>query len=123
MSNFPRPALARTIADELTDNGPLSTAQHGLFLAGPRRIGKSEFLFDDLKPELERRGMLVLYVDLWLNKLTSPMVLIADLLAHAVQDHLGAVAKIAKGMGLDKISLPGTLSIDLTKIEIGRAHV
>lgn len=116
MNHFPRPTLASAIADELTGKVVLSDAQNGLFLAGPRRTGKSQFLQTDLKPELERRGMLVLYVDLWAAAATSPMTQIATVLAQAVEDNVSTVVKIAKRAGVDKIGVPGALAIDLAKI-------
>ena len=116
MNHFPRHDLARAIADEMTGQVALSDARNGLFLAGPRRTGKSEFLNEDLTPELTQRGLLVVYVDLWEDKSRSPMESISAKLAEAVQNNLGAVATIARSMGLEKISVPGTLAMDLSKI-------
>ncbi|MFM9968575.1 MAG: AAA family ATPase [Burkholderiales bacterium] len=116
MNHFPRPTLAAAIADELSGKTVLSDAQNGLFLAGPRRTGKTEFLRQDLKPELERRGMLVIYVDLWEDKTRSPLASIAASLAQAVENNLSGVAGFVKGAGIDKISLPGGFNFDLSKI-------
>lgn len=116
MNHFPRPLLAAAIADELTGKVAFSDAQNGLFLAGLRRTGKTEFLMQDLKPELERRGMLVLYADLWEDKTRSPMEVIAAQLAQAVQDNLGLLAGTVKKAGFDKIGLPGAFNLDISKI-------
>lgn len=114
--HYPRPELARAFADEITGKQLLSDAPNGLFLAGPRRTGKSEFLTDDLTPEMEKRGYLVLYTDLWMKKAHSPMELIAGCIATAVQDTLGNVAKTAKKVGLDKVGIAGALTFDVSKI-------
>ena len=64
MIRFPRTTLARYMADEILGLNPFSDAPNGLFLAAPRRTGKSTFLLEDLKPLLESSGVLVVYVDL-----------------------------------------------------------
>lgn len=112
----PRPMLARTIADDLQGKNPLSDAADGLFLAGPRRTGKSDFLKQDLLPELERRGFLVMYVDLWEDKSRSPMAVIADQLGLAIQKTLGLVAKVASQTKLESLAVPGLFKIDTSKI-------
>ncbi len=114
--HYPRPELARSIADELTGKIPLSGAPNGLFFAGPRRTGKTDFLRFDLKPEMEQRGYLVLYADLWSDKARSPMELIASCIATALQETLGLVAKLAKRAGLEKAGIPGAFSVDVSKI-------
>jgi hypothetical protein len=58
-----RPELARQLTDDLMAKNPFSDAPNGLFLAAPRRTGKSNFLQYDLQPELTRCGCLVVYVD------------------------------------------------------------
>ena len=116
MRNYRRPELAKTVANDLTGSTFLSDAQNGLFLAAPRRTGKTEFLKHDLKPELEKRGLLVMYVDLWSDKKRSPSDLIADELAEAMDSTLGVVAKTAKKTGLRAVKVLGTLEIDLSKI-------
>lgn len=47
-------------------------------LAGPRRVGKSTFLMEDLIPEAEDRHCVPVYVDLWANKLADPAMLITE---------------------------------------------
>ena len=44
MEHFPRTALAQQIANDLLGLSFLSDAPNGLFLAAPRRTGKSTFL-------------------------------------------------------------------------------
>ena len=64
---FHRPALAGQLADALLGKSPFDY-RSGLFLAAPRRTGKSTFLRLDLVPELERRGLATLYADLWSDR-------------------------------------------------------
>ena len=115
-SHHPRPDLARQIADELTGANPLSDAPNGLFLAAPRRTGKTQFLRLDLKPELEQRNCLVLYADLWEDDGLTPMALLAAKIGAVIQANLGAISKFAKNIGLEKISVPAMLTIELSKI-------
>jgi hypothetical protein len=114
--HFPRPALAAAFADELMGKTPLSDAPNGLFIAGERRTGKSQFMRLDLKPMLEQRGLLVLYVDLKANVKLPSLEAMQQALHQAVQENLGAVAKFAKSTGLDKIGVPGAFGIDLRSI-------
>ena len=44
----------------------------GLFLAAPRRTGKSTFLKGDLRPALEAMGAEVIYLDFWTNLRHDP---------------------------------------------------
>ncbi len=114
--HFPRPKLAAAFADELMGKTPLSDAQNGLFIAGQRRTGKTQFMRLDLFPELQKRGLLALYVDLKVNVKLSPLEAVQQMLHQAVQDNLGTVAKTAKAMGLDKLGVPGAFGIDLRTI-------
>jgi hypothetical protein len=81
MSNFifRRPELAQQLARQLLEPGPLDAGlRSGVFLSGPRRIGKTTFLRNDLIPELEKRGALVIYVDLWADVSANPVALVHD---------------------------------------------
>lgn len=53
MARFPRPDLAKQLADAMLGQSLFGDAHNGLFLAAPRRTGKSTFLQGDLVPELE----------------------------------------------------------------------
>ncbi|MDR2093324.1 MAG: ATP-binding protein [Azoarcus sp.] len=113
--HFPRPELARQYAEALQGKALFGDAQNGLFLAGPRRTGKSTFLQADLKPELERQGLLVLYVDLWANVERDPGALIADAIGDALEAQHGFVKKLAKASGLESVSIAG-VKLDTRKI-------
>lgn len=115
MLYYPRTALARELADALQGKTLFNDAPNGLFLAAPRRTGKSTFLQSDLMPELERRNVVVVYVDLWSDQKRDPGNLISEAVGRALHKHLGVVAKTAKSAGLDSITFGG-LKIDTSKI-------
>jgi hypothetical protein len=106
--HYKRPSLAKTLADEILGKSMLSDAPNGLFLAAPRRTGKTYFLRFDLLPQLRAEGLLAIYVDLWDNPDRSPMEVVAVGLAEAMQHNLGWVAKAAKNSGLQTFEIPGT---------------
>ncbi|MDP3440716.1 MAG: ATP-binding protein, partial [Azonexus sp.] len=76
MSNAPilfqRPKLANRLAKQILVIGVGSAASSGVFLAAPRRTGKSTFVREDLRPALEAEGALVVYADLWANPTADP---------------------------------------------------
>jgi hypothetical protein len=113
---YPRTQLASQLADALLGKAAFSDAHNGLFLAAPRRTGKTTFLQADLKPELERRGVVVVYLDLWADQRRDPGDLIAEAIGRALQPHLGVVARTAKRAGLENVSVAGWLNIDTSKI-------
>ncbi len=112
--HFPRPELAHRIADDLVGASLLSDARNGLFLAQARRTGKSWFLQRDLKPALEAKGWIVLYVDLWKDTKRDPASLIADVIETAFEEHLGWVTKTSKRMGIEKFGMGGA-SVNLAQ--------
>jgi hypothetical protein len=115
--HFPRAELARQYADAMQGKVLFSNAPNGLFLAGPRRTGKSTFLQFDLKPELERQGVLVVYVDLWASKQRDPGDLVADAIGDALESQRGLAHKAVKAAGLESVSIAG---IKLDTRRIGR---
>jgi hypothetical protein len=115
MKHYARVQFAQGLADALMGKVLFSDASNGLFLAAPRRTGKSTFLQADLLPELTSRGVVVVYVDLWADQKNDPGDLIADAIAQTLRKHLGVVAKTAKVAGLDSVQIGG-LKIDLTRI-------
>lgn len=112
--SFRRTSLANTIADGLAGIG-LADFRSGLFLAAPRRTGKSTFLREDLVPTCLERGWYPVYVDLWANKQVDPAVLISGAIAGALLPFEGRLRKLAKGMGLDQLSILKTISWDFSK--------
>lgn len=117
---YPRPELARKVAALVMGAGMLMGTPPGLFLAAPRRTGKSTFLQHDLKPELEAQGCLVLYVDLWKNIDEDPARLIAHLIAHSLAEHQGLIARTAAAVGLTKVRIHGVeFSLDAVGRDAG----
>lgn len=113
---YSRPFLVDQLVADLIGRNPFSDASNGLFLAAPRRTGKSTFLQNELRPALERTGRVVVYVDLWSDKSRNPGALIADAVAAELQKHLGIVAKTAKAAGVDELNIAGWMKIDTKKI-------
>src|SRR5688572_13681782 len=103
MLHYPRTDLARQLAEAIQGKNIFGDAHNGLFLTAPRRTGKSTFLQSDLKPELERQGLTVVYVDLWSDLQRNPADLICDAIGRALTPHLGMVAKAAKKTRLEQV--------------------
>lgn len=114
--HFPRPGLAEQLAGALLGRDPFSDAPNGLFLAAPRRTGKSAFLQQDLKPALQAAQVVVVYVDLWVNKDKDPGIVIAQAIGAELFKHLGVIARAAQAIGLESITVAGVLKLDTKKI-------
>lgn len=115
MIAFPRNALAQELVAALQGKALLGDAHNGLFLAAPRRTGKSTFLQGDLRPALQAAGVVVVYVDLWADARRDPGGLIAEAIARALEPQLGLVARTARKAGLEKVKVGG-LEVDTSKI-------
>ncbi|HET8746280.1 MAG TPA: hypothetical protein VFM98_11795, partial [Ramlibacter sp.] len=107
MAVFHRTALAEDLARKLMEPPATSAAPSGLFLAAPRRTGKSTFLREDLRPALERQGALVIYADLWADRATDPGEVIVNAVRTALQQRQGVVARLAHASGVEKVSIGG----------------
>ena len=116
MRHFPRANLAKEITTAMQGKTFFGDAPNGLFLAAPRRTGKSTFLQSDLKPELENADVVVVYVDLWADQKRDPGDLIADAVSKVVTQNLGLVARTAKAAGVESVSLAGWMKVDTTRI-------
>jgi hypothetical protein len=57
---FHRPELAQKLAKQVLMAGVGSAASSGVFLASPRRTGKSTFIREDLRPAFEAEGVISL---------------------------------------------------------------
>ena len=115
---FHRPDLANDLANVILNEAPLAPTRSGLFLAAPRRTGKSTFVREDLMPALEKRGAAVLYVDLWADKTIEPGSAIVALVRSAFAQDDGFVLKMARKAGMDKVNVGG-LSFDVAKVGLG----
>lgn len=89
---------------------------NGHFLAAPRRTGKSTFLQRNLLPELERRGIAVVCLDLWADQTRDPGSLIAEAIGKVIHTQLGWLARAAKSTHLESISVAGALKMDTSNI-------
>jgi hypothetical protein len=116
MIAFHRTALAQQLVQALQGRSLMGDAHNGLFLAAPRRTGKSTFLQGDLAPALQQDGVEVVYVDLWADTRRDPGTLIAEAIAQALQAHLGLVARTAKKVGVKSVKVAGALEMDISKI-------
>ena len=116
MIHYSRTHLAEELVTALQGKTIFSDAPNGLFLAAPRRTGKSTFLQADLKPALEQRGIVVAYVDLWADQRRDPGDLIAETIGRELDQHLGPLARLAKSAGVDGLNVAGWLQIDTRKI-------
>ena len=116
MKRYPRTDLARSVADVIEGKELFDEGRDGLFLAAPRRTGKTTFLVEDLGPELVRRGHALVYVDLWQNLATDPADLIDGAIGAAIRRRLGGVAKATIAAGFEALDLAGIMKIDTTRI-------
>lgn len=118
-SIFHRPALATRLAEQILHTSPTSASPSGVFLAAPRRTGKSTFVREDLRPELEGKGAIVIYVDLWADRNVDPSELLATAIRAEMSKYDNAVKKIAKGIGISGGKLGG-IDFSLDRIGIGK---
>lgn len=112
-----RHQLATALAQDLAGES-LVDYSSGMFLAAPRRTGKSTFLNNDFIPECVQRGWLPVYVDLWSDRDAAPAQLISGAIGTALARFEGALARTAKKAGVDKINLLRTLSWDFTRSQL-----
>lgn len=117
---FHRPELATALADQALDTS-LGTSG-GMFLAAPRRTGKSTFVRQDLVPEFERRNLNVIYVDLWIDKTLNPAIHIANAIRIELAREDGAIAKTLKKLThMSKLTIGAWgngLSFDLSQLNL-----
>lgn len=116
---FQRPELANRIAKQILVIGVGSAASSGVFLAAPRRTGKSTFVREDLRPALEAGGALVVYADLWANPTADPGNVIVNAIRATLASNDGVVLRLAKSAGMDKVKV-GSVSFDLDRVGLGK---
>jgi hypothetical protein len=109
--SFRRPQLAKAYCDSLEGKG-ITSARSGLFLAGPRRVGKSTFLKEDLIPEALNRNWLPVYVDLWEDKSADPLLLLSKAIQFSVGSLKGKWSAWADKIHLQKVNLLGSVELD-----------
>ncbi|CAM3827565.1 hypothetical protein CCOS865_01616 [Pseudomonas reidholzensis] len=115
---YHRPALAARLSKLITQVAVGSAASSGVFLAAPRRTGKSTFAREDLRPALEAAGAIVLYADLWQDLTKDPGLVIVEAVREVVGHNEGFVTRLAKNAGMQHVTVAG-LSFSLDKIGLG----
>lgn len=115
---FQRPGLAHRLARQILVIGVGSAASSGVFLAAPRRTGKSTFVREDLRPALEAEGALVVYADLWANPTADPGQVIVSAIRATLARHEGVILRLAKSAGMDKLAI-GSVSFNLDRVGLG----
>jgi hypothetical protein len=116
---FHRTALADEMVQSLIGARQFGSTEEGLFLAAPRRTGKTTYLRFDLIPALERRKIAVVYADLWTDLKISPEQRIYEALTAAIMQHSGPVAKAAKKSKLSEATVGAggsALTFDASRI-------
>lgn len=117
---FHRPTLAEKIAKQVLTVAVGSAASSGVFLAAPRRTGKSTFVREDLRPAFEHAGALVVYADLWANPTTDPGEVMVAAIRASLARKAGVVMRLAKASGLSKIAVGGAVNFDLDRVGLGK---
>lgn len=97
---YHRPELATRLSKLIMQISVGSSASSGVFLAAPRRTGKSTFAREDLRPALEKAGAIVLYADLWQDLTKDPGLVIVDAIREAVGRSDGFITRLAKSLSL-----------------------
>lgn len=111
-ATFHRTVLAKQMADQMLHPGPLDgPIQSGLFLFGKRRIGKTTFLKFDLVPELEKRRVLVVYVDLWSQPTANPSDLVNDAVRDLLAEWEKPVSPILGKIKVERLGKPGGMTL------------
>jgi hypothetical protein len=118
MEVFHRRRLAADLAHKILEDAPGSASSSGLFLASPRRTGKSTFLREDLRPALEQAGAHVVYVDLWEDRRADPGAVVVAAVRADLAQFDSVLARLAKFTGLEKVNV-GRVGFDLTQVGLG----
>jgi hypothetical protein len=116
---FHRPELASKLAGQILLIGVGSAASSGVFLAAPRRTGKSTFVREDLRPAFEAANAIVVYADLWANPTADPGNVIVNAIRSALASTDGVLLRLAKGAGLSKVNVAGAINFDLDRVGLG----
>lgn len=109
---FHRPELAADLI-KMLEGGGLLDARTGLFLAAPRRTGKSTFLREDLIPAIKAQGWLPIYVDLWSDRSRDPALLISGAIQKEIQHQSSIASRILQATGLKKVKVAGVAEFEL----------
>ena len=121
---FHRPELAARLVADLLEPPPASPVRSGLFLAAPRRTGKSTFLIADLVPALRDAGAHVLYLDLWEDPAKDPAQAIVEAVGASVAQEREAVTRLSKALGrIETVSAADMVAVSLRRSDGGTLDV
>ncbi len=110
---YRRHNLALQLSRQILASDVGSAASSGVFLAAPRRTGKSTFLREDFRPQLVADGAYVIYVDLWADREADPGDVIVAAVRSALSEFADIALKLAKRIGLASFEKKGfTFSFD-----------
>lgn len=118
MKIFNRTKMAEDMAGKLLIESPTSAASSGLFLAAPRRTGKSTYMREDLRPALEARGARVVYADLWADRSEDPGKVIVQAVRAELVKYVGKIQRTIMNMGIKTVNIGG-VSISLEHVGLG----
>lgn len=117
---FHRRALAESMAEAVLASHVGAAMASGLFLAAPRRTGKSTFLREDLRPALARRKAIVVYADLWADRKADPGDVIVAAVRAELARHEGVVLRLSRASGMETVKVGGlTFSLDNVGLRSG----
>lgn len=118
-SMFRRQQLAQRLAEQIVNAPAASAARSGLFLAAPRRTGKSTFIREDLRPALQAQGAVTLYADLWEDRKADPGAIIVGVIRQALAALQPALTRMARSLGIESASV-GAVKLSLDRIGLGK---
>ena len=117
-SYFPRVALAEEMVVATSGVSDFSDASAGLFIAAPRRTGKTTFIRGDLIPAFERTGVVTVYVDLWANRDADPFELVAHAIAITLSEAQAPLRRAA-GITVDLIAAVTIKDVNIDLRDVG----
>lgn len=112
---YPRRELAEQMIQALRGQSLFGDDHNGMFLAAPRRTGKTTFLKSDLKPALEAQGILVVYVDLWADQRREPADLIGMAVSEVMQAYRPQLERLLGKLGNLSIGVGGVFTFGVEK--------
>lgn len=128
---FRRPEEAQRIVGRILGGDPLYRYTPGLFIAAPRRTGKTSFAVNELMPQIESAGAVAIYCDLWEDQTRDPADLLGDAIrskmkwytraGRSLRAALRAVKQVSVGAGIGENGPEADLSFEFDIDRIGKA--
>jgi len=118
---YPRPQLASEMAMLVSGRNKFDSEANGLFLAAPRRTGKSTFLRADLTPALADLDAEVIYLDFRGTKVDDPAEALYAEVSRSLLANSGFVARLAERAKLRNVKIgAGGSALEFDPTKIGR---